>query len=88
MGNETARLPDGTEVRITNAVIQHIVRKYPDVLRILGVSEDGLAELLSATVLTPDEVYVDIKGSLFFLLRVNDLRLCVVVREGLPGRHT
>ncbi len=64
-------------------MIQHVARKHPDVLRVLGVSEEGLVELLSSVVSTPDEVYVDDEGSLFFLLRVGDLRLCMVVRGEL-----
>ncbi len=83
MKGRVVRSPDGAKVRITSAIIQHVTRKHPDVLRILGVSEDGLVKLLSSAVSAPDEIYVDDEGSLFFLLRADDLRLCVIVREGL-----
>jgi len=60
------RSPDGAKVRITSAIIQHVTRKHPDVLRILGVSEDGLVELLSSAVSALAEACVDDEGSLFF----------------------
>jgi len=77
------RAYDGTSVIVTEDVVDHVSRKHPEVLSLLGLTEEGFFGLLRGVLEKPHEAYVDSSGSTYFLKKLNDLYLNVVVDEGI-----
>ena len=74
---------DGTSVTVTENVISHIQRKHPEVLSLLTLPEKDFFDLLCCTIRKPDEAYIDSMSSKYFLKKLNNLYLNVVVDEDM-----
>jgi hypothetical protein len=74
---------DGTCATVTADVVDHVRRKHSEVLSTLGLTEDGLFELLCSILLKPSEAYVDSSGSRYLLKQLENFCLCVIVDEGI-----
>lgn len=73
------RTHDGTYLIITEDVVDHVIRKHSEVLSLLGLTREGFVKLLRSSLEEPNEAYMDIHDSRYFLKRLNDLYLNVVV---------
>ena len=74
---------DGASVTVTEDVVGHVSRKHSEVLSLLGLTEEGFFDLLCRVLEKPHEAYIDSFGSRYFLKKLNDLYLNVVVDEGI-----
>jgi len=74
---------DGTTVVITEDVIDHVIRKHSEILSLLGLTRKGFVKLLRSALGEPNEAYVDVHDSRYFLKRLDHLYLDVVVGEGI-----
>ena len=70
---------DGTFITLADDVVDHIVRKHSEVLAFLTLMREDFVNLLCKTLEEPNEVYVDVYKSRYFLKRLNDFYLNVVV---------
>lgn len=75
------RAYDGLSIAVTEDVVDHVVRKHSEVLSLLGLTREGFVKLLCNVLEEPDEVYADAYGSKYFLKKLNDLYLNVIVSE-------
>lgn len=75
------RAYDGTSIAVTEDVVDHVVRKHSEILSLLALTRKGFVKLLCNVLQEPNEVYVDIYDSRYFLKRVDDLYLNVIVSE-------
>ena len=75
------RAYDGLFVAVTEDVVDHVVRKHSEVLSLLGLARKGFVELLRNVLEESNEVYADVYGSKYFLKKLNDLYLNVIVSE-------
>jgi len=69
---------DGALVTITDEVIDHMERKHPEMLSLAGFMKEQLISSIAQTLEKPDEVYVDVRSSKYFL-KLDDLYLNVIV---------
>ena len=70
---------DGTSVALIEDVVDHVARKHSEVLSLLSLVREGFVKLLCSSLEDPDEAYLDVRGSKYFLKRVDGLYLNVVV---------
>ena len=70
---------DGALVTITDEVIDHMERKHPEMLSLVGFMKEQLISSIVQTLEKPDEVYVDVRSSKYFLKKLDDLYLNVIV---------
>lgn len=75
------RAYDGLFVAVTEDVVDHVVRKHSEVLSLLGLTRKGFVGLLRNVLEEPNEVYADVYGSKYFLKKLNDLYLNLIVSE-------
>lgn len=75
------RAYDGSSIAVTEDVVDHIVRKHSEMLSLLGLDREDFVKLLCSVLEEPDEVYVDVYDSKYFLKKTDDLRLNVIVAE-------
>jgi len=75
------RAHDGTSIAITEDVVDHVIRKHSEILSLLGLTRKGFVKLLRSALEEPNEAYVDVYDSRYFIKRLNDLYLNVVVSE-------
>jgi hypothetical protein len=73
---------DGSQVVITPEVIDHIVRKHSQMLSIVGFGKEQLLSSLIRALESPMKVFLDARGSRYFILRADDLYLNVIVIRG------
>lgn len=77
-----ARAHDGTSVAITEDVVDHVIRKHSEILSLLGLTKKGFVKLLRSALEETNEAYVDVYDSKYFLKKLNDFYLNVIVSEG------
>jgi len=70
---------DGVLVAVPDEVIDHVERKHPEMLSFLGFAKKELVMCIANTLEKPDEVYKDVRGSKYFLKRLYNLYLNVIV---------
>lgn len=75
------RAYDGTSITVTEDVVDHVVRKHSEMLSLLGLTRKGFVKLLCNALEEPNEVYVDVYDSRYFLKKLDDLCLNVIVGE-------
>ena len=80
---ESVRAYDGITVILTEGIIAHIVRKHSEILSLLSLDRQGFVELLHSALKEPNEVYADAYQSKYFLKKLDNLHLNVVVSEGI-----
>jgi hypothetical protein len=69
-------------IRVPDRVLKHIMSKHRDFTAILNVKGiDELKQLIKDVLESPDEVYSDEYGVKYFLKRINDHWINVVVAE-------
>ncbi len=73
---------DGSRVVVTAEVIDHIVRKHPQMLSIAGFGKEQLLPSLFRALESPTKVFLDAHGSRYFILKAGDLYLNVIVIRG------
>jgi len=66
---------------VTEDVVDHVVRKHSEILSLLALTRNGFVKLLCNALEEPNEVYVDVHDSRYFLKKLNDLYLNVIVSE-------
>jgi hypothetical protein len=67
-------------VIISENVLRHILRRHRDIARLMNVENARELEKVIANVVeTPDEVYVDLFNVKYFLKKINELYINVVV---------
>ncbi|MEM2972477.1 MAG: hypothetical protein QW270_08705 [Candidatus Bathyarchaeia archaeon] len=76
------RTYDGSTVVLARSVIDHVVRKHSEVLSLLNLDKQGFVKLLHIALKEPNEAYTDAYQSKYFLKKLNNLYLNVVVSEG------
>ena len=74
---------DGTDVELSEEVVIHIRSKHSEVLSLLSLSDGLFFDLLRDVLGKPSEAYVDSLGSRYFLKKMRNLYLNVVVDEGI-----
>lgn len=72
---------DGALVTVTDEVIDHIERKHPEMLALVGFVKGHLVSSIVETLERPNEVYTDDRRSRDFLKKLDDLYLNVIVVE-------
>ena len=72
---------DGAMVTVTDEVIDHIERKHPEMLSLVGFAKGHLLSSIVETLERPNEVYADDRRSRYFLKKLGDLYLNVIVVE-------
>jgi hypothetical protein len=72
---------DGTFIALADDVVDHIVRKHSEILAFLTLTREDFVKLLCNTLEKPNEVYVDARKSKYFLKKLNDFYLNVIVSE-------
>lgn len=72
---------DGSRIILSAEVTDHIVRKHPQMLSIVGLDRERLVTHLTRALEAPKEVFLDTLGSKHFILDVDELYLNVVVIE-------
>lgn len=75
------RAHDGTSIAITEYVVDHVIRKHSETLSLLGLTRKGFVKLLCSALEEPNEAYVDVYDSKYFLKKLNDLYLNVIVSK-------
>ena len=75
------RAYDGTSIAVTEDVVDHVVRKHSEILSLLALTRKRLVKLLCDVLQEPNEVYVDVYDSRYFLKKLDDLYLNVIVSE-------
>jgi len=70
---------DGALVIVPDEVIDHIVRKHPEMLSLAGFMKERLISSIAQTLEKPNEVYVNARRSKYFLKKLDDLYLNVIV---------
>jgi len=70
---------DGSFVTVTDEVIDHIHRKHPEMLSSEGFTREQLFSSILQALEKPTEVYADARGSMYFLRKLNDLCLNIIV---------
>ena len=74
----------GIEIVILHTLYLHVRERHRDLLRKLNIqSIDQFINIIRRVLINPSEVYIDDKGSIYYLLRINDLYLNVVVAENV-----
>jgi len=74
----------GVRVVIPRALYDHVRDRHGDLMERLNVGDvDGFISVVRGVLLDPDEVYVDDRGSVYYLLRVGGFHLNVVVAGGV-----
>ena len=68
---------DGALITLTEEVIDHIERKHPEML--VGFMKEQLISSIAETLEKPNEVYVNARRSKYFLKKLDDLYLNVIV---------
>jgi hypothetical protein len=68
-------------VRVSDKVIKHVFKRYRDWIKMLGLSSEEARNFLVRVLSRPDEVYGDkVRSDVkYFLRRLNDKFLCIVV---------
>jgi hypothetical protein len=67
-------------VIISENVLRHILRRHRDIARLMNVENARELEKVIANVVeAPDEVYVDLFNVKYFLKKINELYINVVV---------
>lgn len=65
---------------ISGNVLKHVLRRHRDFARVLGVgSVEELRRVIVDVVEVPDEVYVDLFDIKYFLKKINELYVNVIV---------
>jgi len=78
----SVRAYDGSSVAVTEDVVDHVVRKHSEMLSLLGLTREDFVKLLRGVLEGPDDVYVDACDFKYFLKKMDDLHLNVIVGEG------
>jgi hypothetical protein len=73
---------DGRLVSVPGEVVDHIERKHPEMLSVMGLAKHQLISFIVEALEALRQVYVDTDGSRYFLKNLNDLYLNVVVARG------
>ncbi len=76
------RAYDGSQVVVTGEAIDHIARKHPQMLSIVGFGKEQLLSALIQALEDPTKVFLDARGSRYFILKAGDLYLNVIVIRG------
>ena len=85
---------DGSIILLSPEVIDHIVRKHPQMFSIVGFDKEQIAASLIRALETPNEVFLDTLGSKHFVMGIEELHLNVIVigdsvkTAYLIGSHT
>ena len=68
-------------MRVSDKVIKHVFKRYRDWIKMLGLSSEEARNFLVRVLSRPDEVYGDkVRSDVkYFLRRLNDKFLCIVV---------
>jgi hypothetical protein len=77
----SVRAYDGSSIAVTEDVVDHVVRKHSETLSLLGLTREDFVKLLRRVLEEPDEVYVDAYDFKYFLKKMDDLHLNVIVGE-------
>lgn len=72
---------DGSRIILSAEVIDHIVRKHPQMVSAVGLAREELVSALVRALESPKEVFLDTIGSRHFILNVGELYPNVVVIE-------
>ncbi len=72
---------NGTTVLIPESFIEHVVRKHSEILSMLNLSREEFLDLVQEILRLPSEVYLDALNVKYFLRKINDLYLNVIVKE-------
>lgn len=75
------RAYDGSSVAVAEDLVDHVVRKHSEMFSLLGLTREDFVKLLCSVLKAPDEVYVDAYDFKYFLKKMGDLRLNVIVGE-------
>lgn len=70
---------DGSRLVISAEVIDHIVRKHPQMISAVGLRQEQLVSYLTRALQAPKEVFLDTLGSRHFVTAVDELYLNVIV---------
>jgi hypothetical protein len=70
---------DGSIIILSSEVIDHIVRKHPQMFSIVGFDREQIVTSLIRALETPNEVFLDTLGSRHFVMQVDELHLNVIV---------
>lgn len=70
---------DGSRIILSAEVIDHIVRKHPQMVSAVGFAREQLVSYLTRALEDPKEVFLDTLGSRHFIMEVDELYLNVVV---------
>jgi hypothetical protein len=73
---------DGAKISLSAGAIDHVLRKHPQMLSIVGFTREELVSTLVRALESPSEVFLDTLGSKHFILNVGELYLNVVVIGG------
>jgi 3-keto-L-gulonate-6-phosphate decarboxylase len=67
-------------VVVSESVLKHILRKHRDFVKLMGLeSIETLEKIIRWVVEAPDEVYADLLGTKYFLKKIDELHVNVVV---------
>lgn len=70
----------GVEIEVSSTLYFHVKKRHLDVFKVLGVSdENSFVQAVGKVVRGPNEVYSDGAGTLYYLCKVNDLYVNVIV---------
>lgn len=70
---------DGSEITVSQEVIDHIVRKHPQMLSVVGFERERLVASLVLTLENPVEIHANAGLSKYYLRKLNDLYLNIIV---------
>ena len=70
----------GSRITIASEVIDHVERKHPQMLSVARLNGEKLVSSVIRTLENPNEVYVDAHNARYFLRKMEELYLNVIVR--------
>jgi len=73
------KIYDGRLVSVPGEVVDHVERKHPEMLSVMGLTKHQLISFMVEALEAPIEVYIDTRGSRYFLKNLNDLYLNIIV---------
>lgn len=77
------RAYDGSLITITSEVIEHVERKHPQMVSLARLNGERLLSSVIRTLEKPDEVFVDARHARYFLMKMDDLYLNVIVTNDI-----
>jgi len=74
---------DGSKAALKEDTLEHILRKHSEMIKLLGLTKSELIEKIFNILKAPGEVYRDAREAKYFIKKLNNLYLNVIMHDGI-----